>query len=138
MKALYWLVGIILGIPLIFVVLQYGASELGGEVVTLDRAEANGELSQVRIWIVDEGDTSWVEHQDPSAFWITRLADSPDITLNRGDETATYAGQPDPASHDLYHQLRQEKYTWADQVIAVFTGNTGECQGVPVRLTLVN
>jgi hypothetical protein len=96
LKALYWLVGIILGIPLILVVLQYGASELGGEVVTLDRAEANGELSQVRIWIVDEGDTSWVEHQDPSAFWITRLADSPDITLNRGDETATYAGQPDP------------------------------------------
>jgi hypothetical protein len=138
LKALYWLVGIVLGIPLIYVVLLYGSSELGGEVVTLDRTEASGEVSQVRIWIVDDGDSSWVEHQDPSAFWITRLAESPNVTLARGGETATYIGQPDPGSHDLYHQLRQEKYSWADQVIAALTGNTSECQGVPVRLTLTN
>ena len=39
MKILYWLLGIVLGIPVLLFGTIYAASELGGEVVTLTRAE---------------------------------------------------------------------------------------------------
>jgi hypothetical protein len=115
---------------------MYGASELGGEVVTLDRAEANGEVSKVRIWIVDKDNLSWVEHGEAESFWITQLPEAPSVVLSRDGRTTKYVGTPDPDSHDLYHQLRSEKYGWADQVVALFAGDAADCQGVPVRLQL--
>lgn len=133
-KALYWVVGIVVGLPALLVIVMYGASELGGEVVTLQRAEPNGEMSQVRIWIVDDGSMSWIEHGDAESFWITRLAESPGLDLSRNDQTASYVGTPDRNSHDHYHKLRRQKYGWADQVVALFSGGAAECQGVPVRL----
>lgn len=136
MKVIYWLVGFIVGVPVLLLAVMYGASELGGEVVTLDRAEANGDVSKVRIWIVDKDDLSWVEHGEAESFWITQLADSPGVVLSREGQTTKYVGMPDPNAHDLYHQLRSEKYGWADQVIALFAGDPAECQGVPVRLQL--
>ncbi len=133
MKIVYWLLGVLIGIPLLFFIAMYGASELGGEVVTLDRAEEDGSVSQVRIWIVDSDGSSLIEHGDPSAHWITRLAQTPEIALSRDGEASLYAGFADPESHDLYHQLRREKYGWADQVIGTLMGDA-ECQSVPVRL----
>jgi hypothetical protein len=134
MKAMYWLVGILVSVPILFMVAIYGASELGGEVVTLDRSEPNGEVSQVRIWIVDHNGMSWIEHGEAESFWITRLPESPRVLLSREGQTVNYVGTPDRTSHDLYHKLRLEKYGWADQLIARLTGDSSECQGVPVRL----
>ena len=138
MEVVYWLVGLIVGIPALLMIVMYGASELGGEVVTLDRAEANGDVSQVRIWIVDQDNMSWVEHGDPGSFWITQLSESPDVVLSREGQTSKYFGTADADSHDLYHQLRSAKYGWADQVVALFTGSAAECQGVPVRLLTID
>ncbi len=137
MKIVKVLVGVVLGIPFLFVVLLYGASELGGEVVTLDRTDANGEVSGVRIWIVDADGKSWVEHGDSTAPWITRLAETPKIAMARAGETNTYLAAPDLASHDQYHQLRREKYGVADSLIALMTGKGGDCPDLPVRLELV-
>lgn len=138
MKTVVWIVAILLSVPVIYMGLIYGASELGGEVVILDRLDANGEVSQVRIWVVDQGDASFVEHGDANAFWITDLADSPTVVLNRGGESLSYIGVADNDSHDLYHELRAEKYSWADQLIANLTGGNAECEGLPVRLSLVS
>ncbi len=137
MKIVKVLVGVVLGIPLLLVVLLYGASEAGGEVVTLDRTDANGEVSGVRIWIVDADGKSWIEHGDPESPWITGLADSPELVIARGGEPRTYRGTPDRESHDLYHRLRREKYGVADQLIAAMTGKASDCPGVPVRLEIV-
>ena len=135
LKVIYWVVGIVIGVPALVLIVTYGASELGGEVVTLERAEADGGASQVRIWIVDDAGMSWIEHGDANSFWITQLTDSPTVVLQRGGETVRYVGTPDPSSHDLYHKLRSEKYGWADQVVALLGGgDAAECQGVPVRL----
>jgi hypothetical protein len=136
MKVMYWLLGIILGLPLLYLAAIYVASELGGEVVTLNRTDANGEMSQVRIWIVDSDGKSWVEHGDSDAPWITRLAQSPELVLTRAGNETHYAGTPDRDAHDLYHKLRREKYGLGDQVIELLTGSSDDCEGVPVRLQL--
>lgn len=134
MKVMVWLLGVVLGIPTLFLITMYGASELGGEVVTLDRAEANGDVSRVRIWIVDSDGMSWIEHGEAESPWITRLSESPNIVLARGGRTSTYAGTPDRGAHDLYHRLRREKYGAADQIIDALLGSAADCEGVPVRL----
>lgn len=139
MKVLYWLLGIVLGIPTLLFGTIYGASELGGEVVTLARAESNGDTSQVRVWIVDENGQSWIEHGEADSFWITQLSESPDIALTRAGRTTNYTGTPERDSHDLYHQLRREKYAMADQILELLGApGVDECEGVPVRLQLVD
>ena len=135
-KVISWGIGIILSVPILYLVLLYGASELGGEVVILDRPEVSGEESQVRIWIVDQGGTSWIEHGDTESFYLAALAESPRVVLRRNGETVSYVGKPDHDAHDLYHKLRREKYRWADQLIALLTGGNTACDGVPVRLQL--
>ena len=131
-------VGILLAVLLLCMGLIYGASEFAGEVVTLDRRDANGEVSQVRIWIVEQEGSAWVEHGNAESFWITHLAESAAVVMNRNGESVSYVGTPDSASHDLYHQLRLEKYNWGDQLIASLTGGVADCDGLPVRLSLVS
>ena len=138
MKVMYWVLGILIGVPAAFFAVIYGASELGGEVVTLERAQANGDVNKVRIWIVDQDDASWIEHGEAESFWITQLTESPTIVLSREGRAVSYMGTPDRESHDLYHKLRREKYGWADQIVGLVSGGAAECQGVPVRLERVD
>jgi len=137
MKWVYTLVAIILGIPIAVFALMYGVSELGGEVVTLQRAEANGQTSDVRIWIVDEDGLSWIEHGDAESHWITQLSSDSNLTLSRAGHTTRYLASPDPQAHDLYHQLRQEKYGIADKIVGTITVQADECPGLPVKLQLI-
>lgn len=138
MKLVIWLIAIVIAVPIAMTLLMYGASELGGEVVTLERAESSGGASKVRIWIVDEQGVSWIEHGDPDSFWISQLATSSNIVLAREGRTTHYTGAPDPDAHDDYHRLRRAKYGVADQIVALMAGDADECQGVPVRLQLVD
>lgn len=137
MKWLWIGIGVGIGAPLLFFASIYAVSEVGGEVVVLDRAAEDGTTSRVRIWIVDADDASWVEHGAPDAHWVTRLSDEPTLTLERNGEKATYRAAPDPASHARYHELRKAKYGWADQYIELVAGEASECTGVPVRLERV-
>jgi len=106
----------------------------GGEVVTLQRENSDGTHSDVRIWIVDQGDTAWIEHGDKQTHWIDHLTRSPRLKLTRHSETRDYLAVPDPGSHAIYHELRQKKYGWADSLIALLSGASSDCTGVPVRL----
>lgn len=135
MKAMYWLLGIVLGVPLLYFLAIYVASELGGEVVVLDRYDSNSQASEVRIWIVDADGKSWIEHGDPDSPWVTQLSQSPELTLNRAGKATQYLAKADPENHALYHELRAAKYGFADQLIRQLT-NPGECSGVPVQLQL--
>ena len=131
MKIVSWVVGILLAVPVLYMGLIYGASEFAGEVVTLDRPDAKGEVGQVRIWIVEQDGNA-------ESFWINHLAESAEVVLSRNGESVSYVGTPDSASHDLYHQLRLEKYGWGDQLIASLTGGNADCDGLPVRLSLMS
>lgn len=131
------LIIILAGIVFFYVSLMFGASELGGEVVTLLRPEQDGSIKEVRIWIVDADDNSWIEHGDSESFWINQLTDKPEISLIRGGEEKKYIAVPDLNSHELYHQLRKEKYGLADSIINIGSfgsANKDTCIGIPVKL----
>ena len=129
--------GVLLGIIIIDALLMMGASELGGEVVTLIRPEPDGSTSEIRLWIVDADGHSWIEHGDGEAFWINRLTHRPEISLVRDGNENVYRAVPDLISHGRFHQLRREQYGIAAMIVEI--GSFGlmandRCTGVPVRL----
>lgn len=138
MKIVYWVLGALGGIAILLIVVPLAASELGGEVVTLERAETDGEPSRIRIWIVDRNGDSWIEHGDAGSYWMNHLQTSAQLVLVRDGESRVYEATTDADAHDLYHDLRRQKYGWADQLIALLGGGIENCDGVPVRLRLAN
>ena len=53
MKIFFKLVVILVSIVILYGVVMFSVSELGGEVVTLIRPEPDGTTKEVRVWIVD-------------------------------------------------------------------------------------
>lgn len=133
MKPIAYVVGGIAGLIGLFVVTMFAASELGGEVVTLQRKAADGSVSRVRVWIVESESGVWIEHGAPQADWIAHLNEEPIIKLERDGAVRDYLARPDPDSHALYHTLRSEKYGLADQLVALLISNEN-CEGIPVRI----
>ena len=54
MKILKWTITIVIALPVLLIGVIYGASELGGEVAVLQRIDATGETTRIRVWVVDE------------------------------------------------------------------------------------
>lgn len=138
MKTVYIIVAVVIGAGLAYFAVLFGASELGGEVVVLHRSSSDGSMRRVRIWIVEDGEQTWVEHGPPDADWITMLATAPMITLERNGESNQYLAVADPQSHTHYHALRAAKYGIADRIVELATGNVEECVGIPVRIEFVH
>ncbi len=71
-------------------VLMFGLSELGGEVATLVRPEADGSNKNIRVWIVDADNKSWIEHGDSESYWIKQLSNNSELLIIReGEEKNT-------------------------------------------------
>ena len=134
MKWLYLAIGILVGVPLVFSATMYAASELGGEVVVLHRTSGDGSIDRVRLWIVEDGTGTWIEHGSPDAAWIARLAHDPVITVARNGTSRQYRASADRGSHALYHRLRRDRYGFADRLVAMVGGGVDACEGTPVRL----
>ncbi len=137
MKWLYAGIAVLVGLPLAHFGAIYAASELGGEVVVLHRKAATGSTDKIRVWIVEDGEGTWIEHGAPDAGWITMLAQDPIITLERQGASLRYRAVADPAAHTRYHSLRREKYGFADTLIEFLTGGADGLDGAPVRIELV-
>ena len=137
MKIVLAVVGVLILIPVLFFGAMYAASELGGEVVVLHRQSADGSVSRVRIWIVEDAAGTWVEHGAPDADWITLLDRDPEITLECAGQAHTYRAVADRGAHTRYHELRRDKYGWADGFVEIATSDAASCAGVPVRIELV-
>ena len=136
MKWLYLAIGILVGVPLAFFAAMYAASGLGGEVVVLHRTSEDGSVDRVRLWIVEDGTGTWIEHGSPDAARIARLAHDPVITVARNGTSRQYRASADRGSHALYHRLRQGRYGFADRLVAMVGGGVDACEGTPVRLEL--
>jgi len=139
MKFFLKLVVVLLSAAVVYMVLTLGLSELGGEVVTLARPEADGSTKNVRVWIVDSNNNSWIEHGTDESYWIEQSSNGIEVSVIRNKKKEKYEAFNDKESHDFYHNLRSEKYSFADKMLDILTfGATSKenCSGVPVRLIL--
>ena len=138
-KLLLWVVGIVLALPVLYVAVIYGASEAGGEIVTLHRAAPDGGVDHIRLWVIDDGQDAIIQHGGADAYWVQALKDTPVVTLERDGVVQTYAAHVDMEACALYHERRAAKYGLSDQIIMLATGKTGtNCTDVPVRLTALS
>ena len=77
---------VLISVVIVYGVLTLGLSELGGEVVTLVRPEVDGSNKNIRVWIVDADNKSWIEHGDSESYWIRGLIDDSGIFITREGE----------------------------------------------------
>tara|TARA_Y100000780_G_scaffold146056_1_gene131676 strand:+ start:137 stop:553 length:417 start_codon:yes stop_codon:yes gene_type:complete len=134
---IYKLIIAFVAISIFYVSLNFAASELGGEVVQLIRHDPEGSTKNIRVWIVDARDQAWIEHGDTNSFWVKRLSSEPEVSLIRGGAEIKYTAVTDIGSHEIYHDLRREKYGIADRIIELLSfgaAHRNNCTGIPVRL----
>ena len=139
MKRTFKVIAILLGVVVLYGVSLVALSELGGEVATLARPESDGSTKNTRVWIVDSDNNSWIEHGTDESYWIKQATDEVEVSVIRDEKEQKYEAFTDRESHDFYHNLRREKYTFADKMLDILSfGATSKenCDGVPVRLVL--
>ncbi|MBT4160103.1 MAG: hypothetical protein HOC70_14625 [Gammaproteobacteria bacterium] len=120
MRVGLWILGIILGIFLVFGIIQTAASERI-EVVQLHTLDDNRETITTRLWIVDDEGFAYLRGDEGSG-WVTRLMNGNEFQLSRGDFTKTYKHTLRPDKVDTINRLMQEKYTWGDSFFAIVVG----------------
>ena len=128
---------VLINVVIVYGMLTFGLSELGGEVVTLVRPEVDGSNKNIRVWIVDEDNKSWIEHGDSESYWIKQLTNDSELLIIREGEEKKYLAFADRDSHDLYHNLRREKYGFSDKMLDILAFGAiskENCEGIPVRL----
>lgn len=136
MRTLFKIVSGFVTFVIAFFLLMLGLSEIGGEVVTLTKPSESGEQQTVRLWIVDQDGSAWLEHGDASSFWIKNLSKNPQLTVERHGKAQVYQAKADPDSHELVHRLLREKYGMVDAIIRFLGGEADRCPGLPVHLSL--
>ena len=137
MRKLWIAAGAIVGLGVVFLGLVFGLSEAGGEVVTLETRDAEGEPSVTRLWVVDHDGDAWLRSGMPTSAWFVRLEANPEVRVTREDTTRRYRAEPvrDPAVRDRIHALVAEKYGFAESFIAATRDGT---QSVPIRLVPID
>jgi hypothetical protein len=114
----------------------YGASELGGEVVTLHTHDGPKEVA-TRLWVVEDGGFLYLRAGDPGSRWLRRIQTDPEIVVERDGVATRYRGVPvldDPEQPARIHALMREKYGFADRIVSVLGDRS---LSVPVRLVPV-
>ena len=137
MRLVLKILAAVIAIVLVWVGSVFAISELGGEVVTLSRIESDNSVKKIRIWIVDDNNKSYIEHGDEASYWMEMAKQGTVISLERGGVERRYLARADSDSHDMYHQLRREKYNHADallEYISFGAMSTENCHGIPVIL----
>jgi hypothetical protein len=137
MKFFLKVIVVLISVVIAYGVLTFGLSELGGEVVTLVRPEVDESNKNIRVWMVDADNKSWIEHGDSESYWIKQLTNDSELLIIREGEEKKYLAFADRDSHDLYHNLRREKYGFSDKMLDILAFGAiskENCEGIPVRL----
>ena len=129
------LVVVILGLGLASVLAHWALIEVGREVIVLRTQNVDGSWLETRLWIVDEGDASWL-HGDSRSRWERNLEVRPVVEVTRAGETHRYRATPVPGPHPKLHELLRAKYGVAD-VWVRFVGADREST-IPVRLERIS
>jgi hypothetical protein len=108
--------------------------EVGREVVTLRTPTSDGGWKQTRLWIVDDGDASWLHSAGEG--WLHRFDGDPVVEVERRGEIGRYRAHAVPGPHPRVDALLREKYGVADRWVR-FLAPCGP-DTVPVRLVPVD
>jgi hypothetical protein len=104
--------------------------EIGREVVTLRTQRADGSWQETRLWIVDDGASSWLH--SGGAAWKKRFDGDPVVEVERGGQTRRYRAHAVPGLHPDVDRLLREKYGLADRWVRYISPDNE--QTVAVRL----
>jgi hypothetical protein len=104
--------------------------EVGREVVTLRTQHADGSWQETRLWIVDDGASSWLHSAGDD--WRARFDGDPIVEIERGGELRRYRAHAVPGPHPELHRLMREKYGIADRWVRFLAPDDETV--LPVRL----
>jgi hypothetical protein len=104
--------------------------EVGREVVTLRTQHADGSWQETRLWIVDDGASSWLHSAGDD--WRARFDGDPLVEIERGGELRRYRAHAVPGPHPELHRLMREKYGIADRWVRFLAPDDETV--LPVRL----
>jgi hypothetical protein len=134
MRRIIILAAAILGLCAAYVLAHWALIEVGREVIVLRTEEPDGRWLETRLWIVDDGDDSWLHGGD--SRWVRNLRARPIVEVRRGAEAHRYRAYPTPGPHPRLHELLRAKYGIADRWVR-FVAPDGEST-TPVRLVRID
>lgn len=143
LKKLVIAVAVVAGICAALVAGQFALIEIGHEVVVVHEPTPSGTVHRSRLWIVDDGGTSWIHPGNANAqWWVAHMNEHSTVEVERGGQTRSYRASGDLAADPKVHQLMRAKYGFADWWVRYLTGTdtyagvlTGKkCTTVPIRL----
>jgi hypothetical protein len=122
--------GALVGGAVLLVAAHMAFIEIGHEVVTLRTQRADGSWQETRLWIVDDGASSWLH--SGGAAWKKRFEGDPVVELKRGNQILRYHAHAVPGPHPNVDHLLREKYGLADRWVRFISPDNE--QTVAVRL----
>ncbi|MFT7688177.1 MAG: hypothetical protein ACI9FB_003537 [Candidatus Azotimanducaceae bacterium] len=131
MKFLYWAIGSMVGVVVLFLILQTAASERI-EVVELHTVDEKGETVTTRLWVMDHEGFQYLRVGGDGSGWFSRIQSNESISLTRGGLTKGYKAVTRPEKSDIINKLMLEKYTWGDTFFATLFG--GREGSIPIEL----
>ena len=134
MRRIAIVVAAALGLGVAYLLAHWALIELGREVIVLHTENPDGGWLETRLWIVDDGDVSWLHGGDSA--WMHNLRARPIVQIERAGETHRYRAEAVPGPHPKLHELLRAKYGVADRWVR-FVGPDREST-TAVRLVLVD
>ena len=135
MKYALWGIGFLLGLALLYGVLQIAASERV-EVVQLHTTDEAGEPQVTRLWVVDDENYQYLRVGADGSGWFSRIEATGEFKVTRADVTVTYTAVLRKDKSELVNTLMLDKYTWGDEFISWMVG--GRQGAIPIELHPVN
>ena len=108
----------LLMIPLLILGGLYAIRNFTGEVATLYTTDSGGHSYTTRIWVVDHGHETWIRSLDPTADWLDRIINQPDVQLRRGGSIADFRATPQIDRRARVNALMAERYGWAEWILS--------------------
>jgi len=123
----------LVGLVVLFVVLQVVASETG-EVVVVHTLDEAGEPRETRIWVLEDQGRTYIRGGDGG--WTSRVLASPDITVESGGRKRDVRGvfQTDDAVRMRVNRLFRDKYGWRDSFISMLLGDPAREAAVVIEV----
>ncbi|MEQ9450367.1 MAG: hypothetical protein RJQ07_02185 [Pseudomonadales bacterium] len=120
MKIVLKVLGGLVALFVAVMAMQLIASE-SGEVVVVGSQNADGSVSETRLWVVEHDDAQWLRGS-PEAGWYQRITARDEISFTRDGQTEQMRAQTVLGERDTINNLMAQKYGWADQFIGIMFG----------------